>query len=187
MNTNPTDTNLFNIYNCSSENLIPTPTLSYNNNNNLFLGDNRRLNIADMLSNSNIISHQETTILLRNFITLVMENQIWRELAQNNQATANDLRSKLEQINSKGGEERWSGRRGRRVLLRKRVAHGSVVHKRADAEQFNVEADARVRDLVYGCVGRVSELQMQLVVAQAEILCIQMQNEQVIIPNPEIN
>ena len=44
------------------------------------------------------------------------------------------------------------------------------------------EANARVRDPVYGCVGaisflqnQVSQLQMQLAVAQAEILCIQMQ------------
>lgn len=46
------------------------------------------------------------------------------------------------------------------------------------------EANARVRDPVYGCVGaisflqnQVSELQMQLAVAQAEILCIHMQQE----------
>ncbi|CAK8538347.1 unnamed protein product [Lathyrus sativus] len=69
------------------------------------------------------------------------------------------------------------------------------VHQRADAVSSLVyEANARVRDPVYGCVGaisylqnQVSELQMQLAVAQAEILCIQMQNEQVIIPNPEMN
>lgn len=48
------------------------------------------------------------------------------------------------------------------------------------------EANARVRDPVYGCVGaisflqnQVSQLQMQLAVAQAEILCIQMQQEPV--------
>lgn len=48
------------------------------------------------------------------------------------------------------------------------------------------EANARVRDPVYGCVGaisylqnQVSELQMQLAVAQAEILCIQMEHEPV--------
>ena len=48
------------------------------------------------------------------------------------------------------------------------------------------EANARVRDPVYGCVGaisylqnQVSQLQMQLAVAQAEILCIQMQHEPV--------
>lgn len=47
------------------------------------------------------------------------------------------------------------------------------------------EANARMRDPVYGCVGaisylqnQVSQLQMQLAVAQAEILCIQMQQEQ---------
>lgn len=46
------------------------------------------------------------------------------------------------------------------------------------------EANARVRDPVYGCVGaisylqaQVSQLQMQLAVAQAEIFCIQMQQE----------
>lgn len=46
------------------------------------------------------------------------------------------------------------------------------------------EANARVRDPVYGCVGaisylqsQVSQLQMQLAVAQAEILCIQMQQD----------
>lgn len=46
------------------------------------------------------------------------------------------------------------------------------------------EANARMRDPVYGCVGaisylqsQVSQLQMQLAVAQAEILCIQMQQE----------
>ncbi|CAH2060064.1 unnamed protein product [Thlaspi arvense] len=59
------------------------------------------------------------------------------------------------------------------------------VHQRADAVNSLVfEANARVRDPVYGCVGaisylqnQVSQLQMQLAVAQAEILCIQMQNE----------
>lgn len=59
------------------------------------------------------------------------------------------------------------------------------VHQRADAVGSLVyEANARVRDPVYGCVGaisylqnQVSQLQMQLAVAQAEILCIQMQNE----------
>lgn len=47
------------------------------------------------------------------------------------------------------------------------------------------EAKARVRDPVYGCVGaisylqnQVSQLQMQLAVAQTEILCIQMQQEE---------
>ncbi|KAK2431020.1 LOB domain-containing protein 12 [Trifolium repens] len=68
------------------------------------------------------------------------------------------------------------------------------IHQRADAVSSLVyEANARVRDPVYGCVGaisylqnQVSELQMQLAVAQAEILCIQMQNEQVI-PTQEIN
>lgn len=61
------------------------------------------------------------------------------------------------------------------------------VHQRADAVSSLVyEANARVRDPVYGCVGaisylqnQVSELQMQLAVAQAEILCIQMEHEPV--------
>ncbi|MED6156810.1 LOB domain-containing protein 12 [Stylosanthes scabra] len=60
------------------------------------------------------------------------------------------------------------------------------VEQRADAVSSLVyEANARVRDPVYGCVGaisylqnQVSELQMQLAVAQAEILCIQMQQHQ---------
>ena len=59
------------------------------------------------------------------------------------------------------------------------------VHQRADAVSSLVyEANARMRDPVYGCVGaisylqnQVSELQMQLAVAQAEILCIQMQQD----------
>ncbi|KAG5396774.1 hypothetical protein IGI04_018588 [Brassica rapa subsp. trilocularis] len=59
------------------------------------------------------------------------------------------------------------------------------VHQRADTVNSLVfEANARVRDPVYGCVGaisylqnQVSQLQMQLAVAQAEILCIQMQQE----------
>ncbi|KAK8592157.1 hypothetical protein V6N13_062743 [Hibiscus sabdariffa] len=59
------------------------------------------------------------------------------------------------------------------------------VQQRADAVSSLVyEANARVRDPVYGCVGaisflqnQVSELQMQLAVAQAEMLCIQMQHQ----------
>ncbi|KAF3330468.1 LOB domain-containing protein 12 [Carex littledalei] len=59
------------------------------------------------------------------------------------------------------------------------------VQQRADAVSSLVyEANARMRDPVYGCVGaisflqnQVSQLQMQLAVAQAEILCIQMQQE----------
>lgn len=55
------------------------------------------------------------------------------------------------------------------------------VHQRGDAVSSLVyEANARARDPVYGCVGaisylqnQVSQLQMQLAVAQAEILCIQ--------------
>ncbi|XP_008799794.2 LOB domain-containing protein 12-like [Phoenix dactylifera] len=59
------------------------------------------------------------------------------------------------------------------------------VYQRADAVSSLVfEANARMRDPVYGCVGaisflqnQVSQLQMQLAMAQAEILCIQMQQE----------
>ncbi|CAL9105844.1 LOB domain-containing protein 12-like [Musa acuminata AAA Group] len=57
------------------------------------------------------------------------------------------------------------------------------VHQRADAVSSLVyEATARTKDPVYGCVGaisylqnQVSQLQMQLAVAQTEILCAQMQ------------
>ncbi|CAK8565999.1 unnamed protein product [Lathyrus sativus] len=52
------------------------------------------------------------------------------------------------------------------------------------------EANARVRDPVYGCVGaisylqtQVSQLQMQLAMAQAEILCIQMQQDSTTVTN----
>ncbi|CAL4900153.1 unnamed protein product [Urochloa decumbens] len=59
------------------------------------------------------------------------------------------------------------------------------VQQRGDAVSSLVyEANARMRDPVYGCVGaisflqnQVSQLQMQLAVAQAEILCIQMQHQ----------
>ncbi|XP_047954798.1 LOB domain-containing protein 12-like [Salvia hispanica] len=59
------------------------------------------------------------------------------------------------------------------------------VHQRGDAVSSLVyEANARARDPVYGCVGaisylqsQVSQLQMQLAVAQAEIVCIQMQQD----------
>lgn len=59
------------------------------------------------------------------------------------------------------------------------------MHQRGDAVSSLVyEANARMRDPVYGCVGaisylqnQVSQLQMQLAVAQAEILCIQMQQD----------
>ncbi|XP_078180735.1 LOB domain-containing protein 12-like [Carex rostrata] len=59
------------------------------------------------------------------------------------------------------------------------------LHQRADAVSSLVyEANARVRDPVYGCVGaisylqhQVSQLQMQLAVAQAEMLCMQMQQQ----------
>ncbi|XP_022743766.1 LOB domain-containing protein 12-like [Durio zibethinus] len=67
------------------------------------------------------------------------------------------------------------------------------VEQRADAVSSLVyEANARIRDPVYGCVGaisylqnQVSQLQMQLAVAQAEILCIQMQQEPML-PTPQI-
>ncbi|KAK3422660.1 LOB domain-containing protein 12 [Eucalyptus grandis] len=68
------------------------------------------------------------------------------------------------------------------------------VHQRADAVSSLVyEANARVRDPVYGCVGAISylqnqvaQLQMQLAVAQAEILCIQVQQEPVAMPSPVV-
>lgn len=61
------------------------------------------------------------------------------------------------------------------------------IHQRSEAVNSLVyEANARVRDPVYGCVGAISylqnqvtQLQMQLAVAQAEILCIQMQQDPV--------
>ena len=47
------------------------------------------------------------------------------------------------------------------------------------------EAHARMRDPVYGCVGaisylqqQVSQLQVQLALAKAEILCVQMQHDE---------
>ncbi|KAL3653446.1 hypothetical protein CASFOL_003127 [Castilleja foliolosa] len=60
------------------------------------------------------------------------------------------------------------------------------VHQRSDAVNSLVyEANARTRDPVYGCVGaitylqnQVSQLQMQLAMAKAEILCIQVQQDQ---------
>jgi hypothetical protein len=73
------------------------------------------------------------------------------------------------------------------------------VQQRGDAVSSLVyEANARMRDPVYGCVGaisflqnQVSQLQMQLAVAQAEILCIQMQRREdggpdvdVVVPPP---
>ncbi|GMI92027.1 PEACOCK 1 [Hibiscus trionum] len=59
------------------------------------------------------------------------------------------------------------------------------VAQRADAVSSLVyEANARVRDPVYGCVGaisylqnQVSQLQMQLAVAHTQILCIKMQQQ----------
>lgn len=58
------------------------------------------------------------------------------------------------------------------------------MNERADAVSSLVyEANARMRDPVYGCVGaiyvlqnEVSQLQMQLAMAQAEILSIHMQS-----------
>lgn len=69
------------------------------------------------------------------------------------------------------------------------------VHQRTDAVSSLVyEANARVRDPVYGCVAaisslqkQVSELQMQLAVAQAEILCIQTQQEPMVLPTQQID
>ncbi|KAJ7964248.1 LOB domain-containing protein [Quillaja saponaria] len=68
------------------------------------------------------------------------------------------------------------------------------VHQRADAISSLVyEANARVRDPVYGCVGaisylqsQVSQLQMQLAVAQTEILCIQMHQEPPTLPTQQM-
>ncbi|XP_057483421.1 LOB domain-containing protein 12-like [Actinidia eriantha] len=68
------------------------------------------------------------------------------------------------------------------------------IHQRADAVSSLVyEANARVRDPVYGCIGaisylqnQVSQLQMQLAVAQAEILCIQMQQEPTLPATPQL-
>ncbi|XP_066334807.1 LOB domain-containing protein 12-like [Miscanthus floridulus] len=58
--------------------------------------------------------------------------------------------------------------------------------QRADAVSSLVyEANARMRDPVYGCVGaisylqqQVSQLQVQLALAKAEILCVQMQHDE---------
>ncbi|XP_042512783.1 LOB domain-containing protein 12 [Macadamia integrifolia] len=69
------------------------------------------------------------------------------------------------------------------------------IQQRADAVSSLVyEANARVRDPVYGCVGaisylqnQVSQLQMQLAMAQAEILCIQMQQEPAALPTHQID
>ncbi|KAF7119496.1 hypothetical protein RHSIM_Rhsim13G0065100 [Rhododendron simsii] len=71
------------------------------------------------------------------------------------------------------------------------------LHQRSDAVSSLVfEANARMRDPVYGCVGaisflqnQVSQLQMQLAVAQAEILCIQMQqiNEPGLMPTTQMS
>ncbi|XP_039049308.1 LOB domain-containing protein 12-like [Hibiscus syriacus] len=63
-----------------------------------------------------------------------------------------------------------------------------AVEMRADAVSSLVyEANARVRDPVYGCVGnisylqnKISELQMQLALAHTEMLCVQMQQESVL-------
>ncbi|MBA0780964.1 hypothetical protein Gotri_005004 [Gossypium trilobum] len=69
------------------------------------------------------------------------------------------------------------------------------LQQRADAVSSLVyEANARIRDPVYGCVGaisylqnQVSQLQMQLAVAQAEIVCIQMQQDPIMAAaNPQM-
>lgn len=68
------------------------------------------------------------------------------------------------------------------------------VHQRADAVRSLVyEANARMKDPIYGCVGvisyledQVSQLQMQLAVAQAEILWIQMQQAESSMANQQI-
>ncbi|KAI7735689.1 hypothetical protein M8C21_006019 [Ambrosia artemisiifolia] len=66
-----------------------------------------------------------------------------------------------------------------------KMLQGLPLHQRGDAvDSLVYEANARTKDPVYGCVGaisylqnQVSQLQMQLATAQAEILCIQMQQE----------
>ncbi|KAI0519285.1 hypothetical protein KFK09_006727 [Dendrobium nobile] len=66
--------------------------------------------------------------------------------------------------------------------------------QRADAVSSLVyEANARIRDPVYGCVGAISQLQnqvkqlqMQLAMAHAEILCFQMQNDSSSLVNPQL-
>ncbi|KAK3407820.1 LOB domain-containing protein 12 [Eucalyptus grandis] len=68
------------------------------------------------------------------------------------------------------------------------------VCQRADAVSSLVyEASARVRDPVYGCVGaisylqnQVSQLQTQLAVAQAEIMCFQMQQDSAVMQLPRM-
>ncbi|KAK8489394.1 hypothetical protein V6N11_028376 [Hibiscus sabdariffa] len=68
------------------------------------------------------------------------------------------------------------------------------VQQRADAVSSLVyEANARVRDPVYGCVGaisylqnQVSQLQTQLAVARAEIVCIQMQQDPIVPTSPQL-
>ncbi|KAL0922511.1 hypothetical protein M5K25_006501 [Dendrobium thyrsiflorum] len=66
--------------------------------------------------------------------------------------------------------------------------------QRADAVSSLVyEANARIRDPVYGCVGAISQLQsqvkqlqMQLAMAHAEILCFQMQNDSSSLVNQQL-
>lgn len=63
------------------------------------------------------------------------------------------------------------------------------VHQRGDAVSSMVyESNARVRDPVYGCVGAISylqqqvaNLQMQLARAQAEIMCMHMQQQEALL------
>ncbi|KAH0466112.1 hypothetical protein IEQ34_006215 [Dendrobium chrysotoxum] len=66
--------------------------------------------------------------------------------------------------------------------------------QRADAVSSLVyEANARIRDPVYGCVGAISQLQnqvkqlqMQLAMAHAEIVCFQMQNDSSCLVNQQL-
>lgn len=69
------------------------------------------------------------------------------------------------------------------------------VHQRGDAVSSMVyEANARVRDPVYGCVGAISylqqqmaNLQMQLARAQAEIMCMHMQQQEAMLSDSTDN
>lgn len=69
------------------------------------------------------------------------------------------------------------------------------VHQRADAVSSMVyEANARVRDPVYGCVGAISylqqqvaNLQMQLARSQAEIMCMHIQQQEALLSDSTDN
>ncbi|GAB2274274.1 LOB domain-containing protein 12 [Dionaea muscipula] len=73
-----------------------------------------------------------------------------------------------------------------------KILQDTPVHWRADAVSSLVfEANARMRDPVYGCVGVISylqnqvvQLQKQLAVARAEITCIQMLHEGSVVTLP---